>query len=55
VVHGATRRWPQVRTAILFAVYGACFLLGWPVVVLMMLGLAEPWLKLRGGAGGAHT
>lgn len=46
VVHVLSRSWP-LRPLFLAAVYVMAFFLGWPVVVLALIGVFEPWIRLR--------
>lgn len=46
VAHHAARRWPHRRAA-LFALYACLVLLGWPALLVVLLGFIEDWAKLR--------
>lgn len=46
VVHALVRAW-QARVPALIAVYGALFLIAPTIIVIAMLGIVEPWAKLR--------
>jgi len=55
VVHALVARSPS-RTVALVATYTFLFIFGWPIVVVAILGAAEPWLNLRRRArGGTGT
>lgn len=55
VVHALVAQSPS-RTIALVATYTFLFIFGWPVVILAVLGAAEPWLNLRRRArGGTGT
>jgi hypothetical protein len=47
VIHGATRALPA-RPLILSGAWFAVFVLGWPVLVIAILGLADTFIDLRG-------
>lgn len=47
VLHGITRHLPS-RGAVLFGVYAAVAVFGWPVLLLTLLGLIDTALDLRG-------
>ncbi|MEX2127177.1 MAG: DUF2232 domain-containing protein [Xanthobacteraceae bacterium] len=49
VIHGASRAMPA-RTIILAAVWLAVFVLGWPLLLAAMLGLADSFIDLRARA-----
>lgn len=46
ILHAVSRPWP-LRPLFLTAVYLLAFFLGWPLVVLALLGVFEPWIRLR--------
>jgi hypothetical protein len=46
LVHVLVRRWPRPGLA-LGAIYGAMILLGWPILVVLLLGFVEDWAHLR--------
>jgi hypothetical protein len=46
VIHGATRG-VSARTMILIAVWLSVFVLGWPILLVTMLGLADTFIDLR--------
>ena len=46
VVHALSRGWNN-RAPLLSLLYVIIFIFGWPVFVLALLGLIEPWAKLR--------
>lgn len=46
IMHAVSRPWP-LRPLFLTAVYLLAFFLGWPLVVLALLGVFEPWIRLR--------
>lgn len=46
VAHHVSRRWSHRRTA-LAALYAALVLLGWPALLVVLLGLIEDWARLR--------
>ena len=46
VVHAMVRAW-QARLPALIALYGALFLIAPTIIVIAMLGIVEPWAKLR--------
>ncbi len=55
VIHALAARWPN-RVGLLGVTYVLLFLFGWPLIIAALLGLAEPWLKLRHrAAGGPRT
>lgn len=55
VVHALVARSPS-RTVALVATYTFLFIFGWPIVIVALLGAAEPWLNLRRRArGGTGT
>lgn len=55
VVHALVQRSPS-RTIALVATYTFLFIFGWPIVIVALLGAAEPWLNLRRRArGGTGT
>lgn len=57
VVHVVSRRW-SYRAIVLLVFYGLLLILGWPTsLLLILLGVIEQWLDLRGrfGGGGAGT
>ncbi len=54
VVHTLARRWPN-RRLWLIAIYIFVSVFGWPVLALALLGLADPWLKLRSRLGGGPS
>jgi hypothetical protein len=47
VVHGITRHLPS-RGVVLFAIYAAVAVFGWPVLLMTLLGLVDTALDLRG-------
>jgi len=47
VVHALAKR-VKARVPILVGIYVALFLLGWPIVVIVALGMIEQWVGLRG-------
>jgi hypothetical protein len=51
-VHVLTRRF-GARTLLLWALYGAIGVFGWPVLLMSMLGLAETTFDFRARNGGA--
>jgi hypothetical protein len=51
VVHGASRALPA-RTLVLSAMWIAVFLLGWPILVIAMFGLADSIFDFRARFGG---
>ncbi len=51
VVHALLARRAN-RTLALVATYGFLFIFGWPLVIIALLGAAEPWLNLRRRFGG---
>ena len=46
LVHVLVRRWPRPGLA-LSAIYGAMILLGWPILLILLLGFVEDWAHLR--------
>jgi hypothetical protein len=46
LVHVLVRRWPRPGLA-LGAIYGAMILLGWPILLVLLLGFVEDWAHLR--------
>ncbi|HTY70722.1 MAG TPA: DUF2232 domain-containing protein [Alphaproteobacteria bacterium] len=55
VMHALLRTSPH-RGPLLGAAYAFMFVFGWPLIIAMLLGLAEPWLNLRRrAAGGPRT
>jgi len=57
VVHVVSRPWPY-RAILLLVFYALLFVLGWPTsLLLILLGVIEQWLDLRGriAGGGAGT
>lgn len=46
VVHAVARGWNH-RTMLLILVYLLIFIFGWPVLIVALLGLIEPWVRLR--------
>ncbi len=46
VVHATVRRWPHRRVA-LAVCYGGIMLLGWPILVVLLLGFVEDWAHVR--------
>ena len=46
VVHVVVRRWSRPGLA-LAAIYGAMILLGWPILLVLLLGFVEDWAHLR--------
>jgi Predicted membrane protein (DUF2232) len=46
LVHVLVRRWPRPGLA-LGAIYGAMILLGWPILLILLLGFVEDWAHLR--------
>ena len=47
VVHGVTRHLPS-RGVVLFGIYAAVAVFGWPVLLMTLLGLIDTALDLRG-------
>lgn len=43
------------RTVALVATYAFLFIFGWPLVIIALVGAAEPWLNLRRRFGGSGT
>lgn len=55
VIHALLARLPN-RSGLLSVTYLFMFLFGWPLIIAALLGVAEPWLKLRRrAAGGSKT
>lgn len=54
VVHALLAR-SSNRTVALVATYAFLFVFGWPLVIVALLGAAEPWLNLRRRFGGSGT
>ena len=46
LIHVLVRRWPRPGLA-LGAIYGAMILLGWPILLVLLLGFVEDWAHLR--------
>jgi Predicted membrane protein (DUF2232) len=46
LVHVVARRWSRPGLA-LGAIYGAMILLGWPILLVLLLGFVEDWAHLR--------
>jgi hypothetical protein len=46
LVHVVVRRWSRPGLA-LGAIYGAMILLGWPILLVLLLGFLEDWAQLR--------
>lgn len=46
VLHALARRWSHTHLA-LVAIYGSIVVLGWPILVVLLLGLVEDWAGLR--------
>jgi Predicted membrane protein (DUF2232) len=46
LVHVVVRRWSRPGLA-LGAIYGAMILLGWPILLVLLLGFVEDWAHLR--------
>jgi hypothetical protein len=46
LVHVVVRRWSRPGLA-LAAIYGAMILLGWPILLILLLGFVEDWAHLR--------
>ncbi len=46
LVHVVARRWSRPGLA-LAAIYGAMILLGWPILLVLLLGFVEDWAHLR--------
>jgi hypothetical protein len=46
LVHVVVRRWSRPGLA-LAAIYGAMILLGWPILLVLLLGFVEDWAHLR--------
>ena len=53
VLHGITRHLPN-RGAVLFGVYAAVAVFGWPVLLMTLLGLIDTALDLRGRVAAAR-
>jgi hypothetical protein len=51
VLHSLAAR-SRHRNLLLTGTYVFLFMFGWPIILLVMLGLAEPWLNLRRRVGG---
>jgi hypothetical protein len=51
VIHALLARLPN-RSGLLGVTYVFMFLFGWPLIIAALLGVAEPWLKLRRRAAG---
>ena len=51
VIHALLARSPN-RSGLLGVAYIFVFLFGWPLLIAALLGMAEPWLKLRRRAAG---
>ena len=49
VIHGVTRAFPA-RTIILAAVWAAVLVIGWPALLVIMIGLADPLVDFRARA-----
>jgi hypothetical protein len=47
VLHSVSRRWPA-RGLALGLIYVTTIILGWPAIVVAVLGLVDQWLPLRG-------
>ena len=47
VVHAVARRYAPHKPLILVAAYAAMIVLGWPVALVVGLGLFDQWLGLR--------
>ncbi|MBL4757364.1 MAG: DUF2232 domain-containing protein [Rhizobiales bacterium] len=56
ILHSITRKFPG-RAILLAIVYGGVMLLGFPLIILSVLGLIEPWARLRDRAasGGSQS
>jgi hypothetical protein len=54
VVHALTAR-SSNRTVALVATYTFLFIFGWPLIIVALVGAAEPWLNLRRRFGGTGT
>jgi len=54
VLHGITRHLPS-RGLILFGVYAAVAVFGWPVLLMTLLGLVDTALDLRARVAAAHN
>jgi len=54
VIHALLAR-SSNRTLALVATYAFLFIFGWPLVIVALLGAAEPWLNLRRRFGGSGT
>ena len=54
VIHALLAR-SNNRTVALVATYAFLFVFGWPLVIVALLGAAEPWLNLRRRFGGSGT
>lgn len=54
VVHALTAR-SSNRTLALVATYTFLFIFGWPLIIVALVGAAEPWLNLRRRFGGTGT
>jgi hypothetical protein len=46
LIHVLVRRWPRPGL-VLGAIYGAMILLGWPILLVLLLGFVEDWAHLR--------
>jgi hypothetical protein len=56
IIHGATRGFPS-RILVLTAMWLSVFLIGWPIVLVAMIGLADSFFDFRarfGGGGGTN-
>jgi hypothetical protein len=53
VVHGITRHLPS-RGVVLFGIYAAVAVFGWPVLLMTLVGLVDTALDLRGRIAAKH-
>ncbi len=54
ILHSITRKFPG-RPILLAIVYGGVMLLGFPLIILSVLGIVEPWARFRDRAGGGGS
>ena len=54
IIHGASRAFPA-RVLMLSAVWFSVFLIGWPVLLVAMIGLADSFIDFRARFGGGGT
>jgi len=47
VIHSVSHRWPA-RGLALGLIYATTFILGWPAIVVAVLGVVDQWMPLRG-------